>query len=87
MAKRNGRYFVFEPDYNDIDISRFDQRRGEEFDKIQYSLLYDFFKNHLNDLKASSYGQYAEDFVNALYIHTLVMKDVVMQRFTDAILK
>ena len=35
----------------------------------------------------SRYGQYAEDFVNALYIHTLVMKDVVMQRFTDAILK
>ena len=84
---RSGRYFIFEPDYNDIDISRFDKRRGEEFDKIQYSLLYDFFKKQLTDLKVSSYGQYAEDFVNALYIHTLLMKDVVMQRFTEAIQK
>ena len=30
---------------------------------------------------------YADDFVNALYIHTLLMKDVVMQRFTEAIQK
>ena len=84
---RSGKYFIFEPNYNDIDIERFDQKRGKEFKKIQYSKLYKFFAEHKNDLSSSSFGQYAEDFINALYIHTLVMKDVVMQRFTDAIQK
>jgi hypothetical protein len=84
---RSGKYFIFEPNYNDIDIERFDQKRGKEFKKIQYSKLYKFFTDHKDDLLSSSFGQYAEDFINALYIHTLVMKDVVMQRFTDAIQK
>lgn len=82
---RKGAYFLFEPNYNDIDISRFDQRRGGEFRKIRYGVLYNFFKAHRLMLDTSSYSDYADDFVNALYIHTLVMKDVVMQRFIDAI--
>lgn len=84
---RNGKYYIFEPNYNDIDIPRFDQKRGTEFVKIQYSELYEFFSTHRHDLIPSEFGIYADDFVNALYIHTLLMKDVVMQRFTEAIQK
>ncbi len=84
---RKGVYFLFEPNYNDIDISRFDQKRGREFTKVQYSKLYNFFKTNRSKLDASFYSDYADDFVNALYIHTLVMKDIVMQRFIEAIQK
>ena len=84
---RKGAYFLFEPNYNNIDISRFDQNRGQEFVKIQYSQLYSFFQTHRLELEKSPYSDYAEDFINALHLHTLVMKDVVTQRFIDAIQK
>lgn len=84
---RKAAYFLFEPNYNDIDIERFDQQRGKEYTKVQYSRIYDFFVAHREDLKESVYAQYADDFIEALYTHSLVMKDVVMRRFTEAILK
>lgn len=84
---RKAAYFLFEPNYNDIDIERFDQQRGKEYTKVQYSRIYDFFVAHREDLKASVYAQYADDFIEALYTHSLVMKDVVMRRFTEAIWK
>lgn len=84
---RKGAYFLFEPNYNNIDISKFDQSRGKEFTKIQYSQLYNFFDTHRSDLNNSQYAIYADDFINALYLHTLIMKDIVTQRFIDAIQK
>lgn len=84
---RKGAYFLFEPNYNDIDISRFDQNRGHEFVKIQYSQLYSFFKSHRLELEKSPYSAYADDLIDALYLHTRVMKDIVTQRFVDAIQK
>ena len=87
LKGRKGSYFLFEPNYNDIDIKRFDQQRGTEFIKIQYSSIYNFFVAHKEDLQTSVFGQYADDFIEALYTHTLIMKDIVRQRFTEAILK
>lgn len=84
---RIGFYYIFEPNYNDIDILRFDQKRGKEFSKIQYSKIYDFFNMNREKLYESPFGKYTDDFIGALYRHTLTMKDVVMQRFTDAIQK
>ena len=84
---RKGAYYLFEPNYNKIDISRFDQNRGQEFVKIQYSQLYSFFESHRSELEKTPYSVYVDDFINALYLHTLVMKDIVMQRFIDAIQK
>lgn len=84
---RKAAYFLFEPNYNDIDIERFDQQRGKDYVKIQYSRIHEFFVDHQAELKASIYAQYADDFIEALYTHSLIMKDVVMQRFTDAIRK
>lgn len=79
------RYFLFEPNYNDIDIAKFDSTRGSEFIKVQYSLIYEYMKSHIGDLKSGRFFKYADDFVAALQIHTLTMKDVVEQRFLYAI--
>jgi hypothetical protein len=78
-------YFLFEPNYNEIDISEFDNRRGKEFSKIRYSQIYNFFSGHKGEFEQGVYGKYAEDFVSSLYIHTLTMQDMVEQRFLKAI--
>ena len=78
-------YFLFEPNYNEIDISEFDNRRGKEFDKIRYSQIYNFFSGHKDELKRGVYGKYADDFISSLYIHTLTIQDMVEQRFLRAI--
>ena len=83
---KNHYYFLFEPAYNEIDISRFDQRRGREFIKIKYKEIYDFFSNHQTNLKDTpECGSYAQDFLKALKKHTLTMHDIVELRFIKAI--
>lgn len=78
-------YFLIEPEYNDIDISRFDQKRGNEFQKIKYSELHKFFKGHKKEIDNSRFGKYADDIISAIQTHTVKMRDVVEGRFLDAI--
>jgi len=79
------KYFLFEPDYNDIDIAKFDAKRGSEFVKVQYSSIYSYFKGNATKLQNGNYSRYADDFIAALYIHTRTMRDIVEQRFLYAI--
>ena len=82
----NRYYFLFEPAYNEIDISRFDTNRGLEFKKIKYNEIYNFFCNHQSELeKIPECGSYAKDFIKALKKHTLTMYDIVELRFIKAI--
>ncbi len=84
-VKKKPLYFLFEPNYNDIEISNFDKKRGSEFKKIQYNRLYAFFKTHMSELATPPYGQYVKDFVNALQFHSLEMRAIVEQRYLSAI--
>ena len=84
-ADKAKKYFLFEPDYNDIDIAKFDGKRGCEFHKIRYSEIYDFFARHREIIKQGVYANYADDFIASLYIHTMTMHDIVEQRFLSAI--
>lgn len=84
-ADKERYYFIFEPNYNDIDIVKFDKKRGCEFKKIQYSKIYSFFKKYEGMLQQGAYAKYADDFIASLYIHTVTMHDMVEQRFLSAI--
>lgn len=61
-GNKNAHYFIFVPDYNKIDLSKYS---GSQYYKvIKYSELYEFFKKiDIDDV-------YFKEFVNALYIHT-----------------
>ena len=86
--KKEKYYFLFEPKYNKIDISYFDKGIGGiKYQPVCYSVIHCFFKNHVETLKSGKYGQYAEDFVNALEIHTKTMRETVEQKFLSVIQK
>lgn len=55
-------YFIFTPDYNDINTKTIKDSKG--YETIKYSELYNFFAKHKIDDK------YYNDFVNAMYKHT-----------------
>lgn len=86
LKGRRGYYFLFEPNYNEIDVAQFDTRRGGEWKKCPYSKIHQFMIAHKDLLLASPLAPYAEDFIRALALHTLKMKDLVEQRFLEAIL-
>jgi len=85
LKGRTGYYFLFEPDYNDIDIARFDSQRGLEWTKCQYSKIHRFMEDNKALIKQSFLGSYADDFIAALHLHTMQLKDIVEQRFLEAI--
>lgn len=82
---RNGYYFLFEPDYNNIDIAFFDSQRGLEWKKCQYSRIHKFMQENRTLLLQSPLEPYADDFISALSMHTQQLKDIVENRFLDAI--
>ena len=85
LKGRNGFYFLFEPDYNDIDIAVFDAQRGLEWKKCQYSSIHRFMEANKEMIQQSPLGQYANDFTDALYMHTQKLKEIVENRFLEAI--
>ena len=78
-------YFIFEPNFNDIDIQKFDNKRGMEFKKIQYNRIYDFFNKYREEFYDSFYGIYIDDIIDALSKLKLTMKDIVLERFIKAL--
>lgn len=78
---KNRYYFLFEPNYNDIDIEKFDTKRGKEFKKIKFNNIYDFFDKNIAILNQEPYRHYAKEFISSLRIHTLTMHDIITQRF------
>ena len=85
LKGRQGYYFLFEPDYNDIDIASFDSQRGLEWQKCQYSTIYQFISENKQLLQESCLSQYADDFINAISIHAKQLREVVENRFLEAI--
>lgn len=85
LKGRRGYYFLFEPDYNNIDIAHFDAQRGLEWKKCQYSTIHRFMAENRSMLLQSSLAQYADDFIAALSLHTLPLKEIVENRFLEAI--
>lgn len=78
--------FIFSPDYNRIDISKF--ACGDEYKLIRYSSIYDFFvrNGHL-----AMYSKYYSELLLSLYPHTkLVYNDLeneLKKRFARTIRK
>lgn len=59
---KKSHYFIFSPNYNNIDTQKIKDSKG--YETIKYSAIYDFFdKNRVDD-------KYFDDFVNAMYKHT-----------------
>ena len=55
-------YFIFSPNYNNIDTQKIKDSKG--YETIKYNDIHDFFdKNKVDD-------KYFNDFVNAMYKHT-----------------
>ena len=87
-GKKETHYFLFEPNYNEIDIAYFDKGAGGvKFQPVCYSEIYRFFKKHIDTFKSGEHGQYAEDFVNSLRIHTETMRETVERKFLSVIQK
>jgi hypothetical protein len=87
-GKKETHYFLFEPNYNEIDIAYFDKGAGGvKFQPVCYSEIYRFFKKHIDAFKSGEHGQYAEDFVNSLRIHTETMRETVERKFLSVIQK
>ena len=79
-------YFLFEPNFNDIEIQKFDNKRGCEFIKINYSKIHKFFVEYKKELYDNIYGIYIDDIIAALSKLKQTMKDIVLERFIKAIL-
>ncbi len=76
--------FIFSPNYNRIDLSRFSC--GEKYAIIYYRDIYNFFLEN----RAFYDGElYFDDFVNALYKHTKDydndLEEEMQRRFQNAI--
>ncbi len=78
-------YFLLEPNYNDIDIARFDEPAKEIYKVIKYSEVHKFFNSIRDELRKTELGKYSDDFIDALSIHTMTMEDMVNCRFINAI--
>ncbi len=78
-------YFLLEPNYNDIDIARFDLRAKDIYTVIKYSDVYAFFDSIREELRKTELGKYSDDFVDALSVHSMTMEDTVNCRFINAI--
>lgn len=78
-------YFLLEPNYNDIDIARFDSNAKDSYKVRKYSEVYAFFNSIRDELRETELGKYSDDFVDALSIHAMTMEDTVNCRFIKAI--
>lgn len=61
-GKKKAKYFIFIPDYNKVDLSKYSGSMHYEI--INYRKLYDFFKKQKDD------AVYYDEFVKSLYKHT-----------------
>ena len=60
-GKKETHYFLFEPNYNEIDIAYFDKGAGGvKFQPVCYLEIYRFFKKHIDAFKSGEHGQYAD---------------------------
>lgn len=87
-GKKATHYFLFLPNYNEIDIACFDRGDGaSKFRSVRYSEIYRFLDEHIDTLKNGVYGQYAEDFVHSLRLQTETMRETVERKFFSVIQK
>lgn len=84
LYKKTPHYFIFTPNYNHIDISKY--RLKKQYSIITYKELYDFFCNN-----AASYidEKYFSDFLRGLRRHTMSMAElnfsIMRSRFFERI--
>lgn len=83
---RTASCFIFSPNYNHIDLSRFSC--GEKYTIVYYRDIYNFFVNHSTMFDGEPYFN---DFVNVLYKHTKDydndLEEEMQRRFQNAIYK
>lgn len=77
-------YFIFAPEYNYIDPTKYGTENKLNYKIIKYSQIYDFFTKYgIKD------DPYYSDFLSALYIHTMSKNElnyeIMKARFYDAI--
>ncbi|MBR2372151.1 MAG: PD-(D/E)XK nuclease family protein, partial [Clostridia bacterium] len=87
LAKENNRNvkcFIFSPNYNKLDISKY--KAGNHYCIIKYSEIYNFFIKYANN-----FDRYFNDFLKALYKHTLDVNNELFEemrrRFSKKILE
>ena len=83
--KEKCHFFLFEPDYNDIDIAQFDPQAANQWKKRRYSVIYKFMNENRELLLQGVLGKYADDFIEALFMHTKDLRQIVEQRFLEAV--
>lgn len=86
--KRKPHFFIFAPNYKHLDSSKFDKAKFYKI--INYSEIYEFYnKDSIKD--SFKDDKYFEDFLNALYKHTLTvdseLEEKMLNRFVSAIQK
>ena len=81
---KNVRCFIFTPDYNSINLDKYDT--GEYYNTIKYSQIYEFYKENAGEML---HVKYFTEFVDALEIHSKTVDnsnfDVMKERFISRI--
>ena len=87
VENKNGKEiscFIFSPNYNKINIKGFE--KSEHYRIIEYSKLFNFFKNYKDNCKND---KYYNDFVSALEIHSKDIDnsnfEIMQERFIEQI--
>ena len=87
---QNKKFYLFHPDYNDIDIAQFDEPAEKLYKKISFSKIYKFMKEKNEPLKKTpKYGKYADDFIAILKLHSKNQNErlqhIAMERFFEVL--
>lgn len=85
QPKKKTKFYIFSPNYNHIDLNLF--KDGKKYTTVLYSKIYDFFINIKN--QNTKPDDYFDDFLKALYKHTLPYADdlygEMLQKFAESI--
>ena len=78
-VKRKPHLYIFVPNYKHLDVKYFN--KAKMYKKIEYKKIYEFYKRYKDTEFAKD--KYFEDFLNALYKHTLSIDSDIYEKMLD----